>query len=112
MQQMLREGIQWFFWGRVVIKKGLIGAAILVAVSIVVIEQRKSHWTKAGSEIRDAATAVGYAISETPADTWDAARSTSGKAWGKTKQKSDEAWKKTKEGFHEGVESIRGKKSG
>lgn len=94
------------------IKKGLIGASILVAVSIVVIEQRKSHWTKAGGEIRDAATVVGYAISETPADTWDAARRASGKAWGKTKQKSGEARKKTKEDFHEGVKSIRGKKSG
>jgi len=95
-----------------VIKKGLIVAAILVTLSIVVIEQRKSHWSKAGSEIRDAAEAVGYAISETPADTWNAARRASGKAWDKTKQKSDKAWQKTKEGIHEGVKSIGGKGSG
>ncbi|HBH36156.1 MAG TPA: hypothetical protein DDW45_07280 [Gammaproteobacteria bacterium] len=94
------------------IKKGLIAAAILVAVSIVVLEQRKNHWSKAGSEIRDAATAVGHAISETPAETWDAAHRASGNVWEKTKQKSGEAWKKTKENIHEGVESIGGKKSG
>ena len=113
MQQMLGEGIQWFFLGKaIVIKKGIIAATILVAVSILVIEQRKSHWSNAGSEISDAATAVGYAISETPAESWEAARRASGKAWDKTKQKSGEAWKKTKEGVYEGVESIGGKRSG
>jgi len=95
-----------------VIKKGLIAAAILVSVSIVVIEQRKSHWSKAGSEIHDAAKAVGHAISETPAETWDAARRASAKAWDKTMEKSGEASRKRKESLHEGMESIGGKRSG
>ena len=94
------------------IKRGLIVAVMLVSFSIVVIEQRKSHWSDAGSGISDAAKAVGNAISETPADSWNAAQRESAKAWYKTKQKSGEAWKKTKEGVHEGVESIRSKGSG
>lgn len=94
------------------IKKGLVAATILVAVSILVIEQRKSHWSKVGSEVRGAATAVGHAISESTADNRDTARRASAKVWYKTKQKSAETWNKTKESIHEGVESIKGKKSG
>lgn len=94
------------------IKKGLVAVTILVAVSILVIEQRKSHWSKAGNEVRGAATAVGHAISESTADNWDTARRASGKVWYQTKQKSAEAWNKTKESIHEGVESIKGKESG
>lgn len=94
------------------IKRGLISAVILVAASILVIEQRKSHWSKAGGEISEAAAAVGNAISESPAESWEAARRASEKVWQKTKQKSGEAWKKTKEGIQQGVESIGGKKSG
>ena len=94
------------------IKRGLVAATVLVAISIVVIEQRKNHWSKAGSEIHGAASAVGHAISETPADSWNTARRASEKVWSKSKQESGEAWKKTKKGVQEGVESIRGKASG
>ena len=94
------------------IKKGLVAATILVAVSILVIEQRKSHWSKAGNEVRGAATAVGHAVSESSLDSWDTARRASEKLWYKTRQKSAEAWDKSKESIHEGVESIKEKDSG
>lgn len=81
------------------IKRGLIAATVFVAVSILVIEQRKSHWPKAGSEISAAAGVVGNAISESPQKSWDAARRASARAWDNAKQKSGEAWKKSKEGI-------------
>ena len=94
------------------IKRGLITAVMLVSVSIVVIEQHKNRWTDTGNGISDAAKAVGYAISQKPAESWNSSRRESAKAGYKTKHESGEAWKKTKEGAHEGVEAIIGKGSG
>lgn len=74
------------------IKRGLLVAVLIVSVSIVVIEQRKSHWSKAGGEVRNAASAVGAAAAASTKESWDAARQTSRQAWRASRTRTQSAW--------------------
>lgn len=78
------------------IKKGLLAAVLIVTVSILVIEQRKSHWTKAGREVRNAASAVGAAVAAFPAESWSAARQASQKAGQNSRKRTQQAWENGK----------------
>jgi hypothetical protein len=63
--------------------------------------QEPSKWSKAGSEIKEAAHAVGDATADSSRETWDNTKEGSAKAWNATKEGSAKAWDTTKDKSHE-----------
>jgi hypothetical protein len=84
-----------------VFKRGTLVAVLIVSVSIVVIEQRKSRWAKAGREVSDAASAVGAAVAASPAESWNAARQTSQKAWRNSRTRTQRARQSGRRQLHQ-----------